>query len=42
MTTNDDSVTRLFLTNGSNHFNLFVPDEPFLYPLKTSENLKVF
>ena len=22
--------------------NLFVPDTPFLYPLKTSENLKVF
>ena len=25
-----------------NHLNLFVPNAPFLYPLKTSENRKVF
>ena len=26
----------------STKFNPFVPKAPFLYPLKTSENLKVF
>ena len=31
------SVTYFFL-----HTNPFVPNAPFLYPLKTSENLKVF
>ena len=34
----------VFMTYDTNyrHLNLFVPDAPFLYPLKTLENLKVF
>ena len=36
------SDCKLFLVLKKMDLNLFVPNAPFLYPLKTSENLTVF
>ena len=30
------------IKNTTNYLNLFFPNAPFLYPLKTSENRRVF
>ena len=39
---NGDSLVKFQLYTTNTTFDLFVPNAPFLYPLKISENLTVF